>query len=377
MKHPPQSRSFALDFVRGISALVVLLGHLKNALFVDYDQVQARNIFLKSFYFVSGMGHQAVIVFFVLSGYFVGGSVLKSGKNFKFSDYIITRLSRLWTVLIPSLLITALADSSLIIKNPNIFHEQSIIDWHSSPNPLEYSLSFSTALKNILFLQTIKAPTFGTNGPLWSLANEAWYYALFPCLYSCFLKRNTTPQKILFAILSIIIVLFIPRTMLYLFTVWLMGASIHFFRPNTYIKSRAFGILSAIIFLISLILIRFKNTEHQENIAFDIILGVSFTIFCLHLHSNQNTSNQNPIKIVIFHFSEMSFSLYAIHMPLLYLSYHFLSGIKVQPNLQGISLFSAILLILILISWIFWWIFERNTPIIRNKIRTLLQLITK
>ena len=33
---------------------------------------------------------------------------------------------------------------------------------------------------NAFFLQTIVGPTFGSNGPLWSLAYEWWYYVLFP-----------------------------------------------------------------------------------------------------------------------------------------------------------------------------------------------------
>ena len=33
---------------------------------------------------------------------------------------------------------------------------------------------------NIFFLQGIYTPTFGTDGALWSLANEFWYYLLFP-----------------------------------------------------------------------------------------------------------------------------------------------------------------------------------------------------
>jgi hypothetical protein len=33
-------------------------------------------------------------------------------------------------------------------------------------------------LGNFAFLQTICVPIFGTNGPMWSLANEFWYYII-------------------------------------------------------------------------------------------------------------------------------------------------------------------------------------------------------
>jgi len=35
---------------------------------------------------------------------------------------------------------------------------------------------------NVFFLQTITVPVYGSNSPLWSLANEFWYYLLFPLL---------------------------------------------------------------------------------------------------------------------------------------------------------------------------------------------------
>jgi peptidoglycan/LPS O-acetylase OafA/YrhL len=40
-------------------------------------------------------------------------------------------------------------------------------------------LGFSTFVGNLLQLQTIVVSSLGSNGPLWSLANEWWYYVLF------------------------------------------------------------------------------------------------------------------------------------------------------------------------------------------------------
>ena len=66
-------RNLWLDLLRGLSALVVCLGHLRNAILVDGSDLIHPSITLKAFYFITGFGHQAVMVFFVLSGYFVGG----------------------------------------------------------------------------------------------------------------------------------------------------------------------------------------------------------------------------------------------------------------------------------------------------------------
>ena len=42
------------------------------------------------------------------------------------------------------------------------------------------ALTAPVFLGNAAFLQRILVPELGTNGPLWSLANEFWYYLLFP-----------------------------------------------------------------------------------------------------------------------------------------------------------------------------------------------------
>ena len=58
---------------------------------------------LKAFYFLTGLGHQAVIIFFVLSGFFVGGSILKNLENFSFKRYFTTRLTHFgWSSFQPS-----------------------------------------------------------------------------------------------------------------------------------------------------------------------------------------------------------------------------------------------------------------------------------
>jgi peptidoglycan/LPS O-acetylase OafA/YrhL len=62
-----------LHFLRWISALTVLVWHLVVFLFVPYSQLQSPGVLLKMFYWATGFGHQAVLVFFVLSGFLVGG----------------------------------------------------------------------------------------------------------------------------------------------------------------------------------------------------------------------------------------------------------------------------------------------------------------
>ena len=73
-------------------------------MFVDYRASVGLGLVGKAFYFVSNYGHTAVIVFFLLSGYFVGGSVLRQVEagTWSWQRYLTERMSRLWIVLIPA-----------------------------------------------------------------------------------------------------------------------------------------------------------------------------------------------------------------------------------------------------------------------------------
>lgn len=65
--------------MRCIAAFLVVSMHLRAALFVDWQQSESRGMAARLFYSVTSLGSEAVVVFFVLSGFLVGGSLLKGG----------------------------------------------------------------------------------------------------------------------------------------------------------------------------------------------------------------------------------------------------------------------------------------------------------
>jgi peptidoglycan/LPS O-acetylase OafA/YrhL len=101
-----------LDLTRGLAALVVFGGHLRSFLFVPFPQAGPLGWPWKTFYFATGLGHSAVMVFFVLSGFLIGGNVARSVRAGRWSwrDYAVKRMSRLWLVLIPALVLAATFD---------------------------------------------------------------------------------------------------------------------------------------------------------------------------------------------------------------------------------------------------------------------------
>jgi peptidoglycan/LPS O-acetylase OafA/YrhL len=92
-----------LDLARGLAALLVAMGHLRGFVFVDFPTLEHPGLVWSVFYFATGFGHQAVMAFFVLSGFLVGGTVVSRTEagQWSWSDYAITRMTRLWIVLLP------------------------------------------------------------------------------------------------------------------------------------------------------------------------------------------------------------------------------------------------------------------------------------
>ena len=82
-----------LDMVRGVSALAVMVGHIRGLFFLDYRDLASRSPVVTFLYAVTGLGHQAVMVFFVLSGFFIGGGVLASLNNWSWKRYLVDPLA--------------------------------------------------------------------------------------------------------------------------------------------------------------------------------------------------------------------------------------------------------------------------------------------
>src|SRR5258708_2565612 len=102
-----------LDMARGIAALLVCVPHLRVVDFIDYGVLELKPALQdKLFYFLTGQGHNAVMIFFVLSGFFVAGSVAGDFERgtWSWKKFAARRLSRLYVVLVPALLLTLFWD---------------------------------------------------------------------------------------------------------------------------------------------------------------------------------------------------------------------------------------------------------------------------
>src|SRR5688572_25521916 len=67
--------SAILDMLRAASAALVMIGHVRGLFFVPYADVTDKGWVKQALYFITGLGHEAVMVFFVLSGFFISANI--------------------------------------------------------------------------------------------------------------------------------------------------------------------------------------------------------------------------------------------------------------------------------------------------------------
>jgi peptidoglycan/LPS O-acetylase OafA/YrhL len=364
-----------LDMLRGLAALGVVIGHVRGFLIVPYQPSEA--VFNQCFYFITSLGHQCVIAFFALSGFLVGGQVLRELKNgrWSFRNYMLRRLTRLWTVLIPAIVLTWILDTTGTLLKGNEGYQGAYYSLIASgPSPgAPADLSFSTFIANLLFLQTILAPVFGSNGPLWSLANEFWYYIVFPLIFVVFMMPGRSSNYLILASSGLALGFILPIEMMLLGSIWLAGALGHYASGRWSLRLIV-GHPSYVAGSLVTVTICVIVSKVHPGLATDLILGAAFANllpalgFLPHFGTKYYRVADGAAKI--------SYTLYTTHFPLLtFLWLVVLQHAKYQIGVKGLSVMICFVLLALLTGVGMWWFFERNTDYLREKLQILFSSI--
>lgn len=83
--HLGSRASFYFDALRWISAFYVLIFHLRPVLFKGYSSLEEENLIVKAIYTITSLGFEFVMLFFVLSGFLISSSVIRSIQEGKWS----------------------------------------------------------------------------------------------------------------------------------------------------------------------------------------------------------------------------------------------------------------------------------------------------
>ena len=359
-----------LNVSRWISALIVVISHLRNLVFTDYDNVQNKTLLIKSFYFITGFGNQAVVIFFVLSGFLIGGSVLSkiNSGNFSLYAYSIDRLSRIYVVFPLSLLVGLMFDwlGYLYFNETGVYTNN--LHLATANFNISERLGVQTVISNIFMLQNVSTYPLGSNGPLWSLSNEWWYYFYFPLIILSF-KYKILYKRIIAFIGVLFITILMNKSnehgnMLFSFGIWIVGSGLWFIEGT---KIKYLNFYASIVLLFSyLTLSRIANLSYLGVFLNSVILAILFSLTLKSIiQSNQvNEINANVINLNN-EMASFSFSLYVTHLPLsvflmAILSHLGIGRYQMQPNLSTYLIFFTILLVTYIFAYAFSLFTEKN-----------------
>ncbi len=269
---------------------------------------------VKGFYLITGLGHPAVMVFFVLSGYLVAGSAYRShaAGEWSWRNYLISRLSRLWVVLVPCLILTFCLDMIGQYGFGSGFYIGEYPEYWSGPEA-GGQMGITTFIGNIAFVQTILVPAFGSNGPLWSIAYEFWYYVLFPFAMLALLPGRAAKSRILDLIAFGVIALAVGGKIMALFPVWLLGFVAWKLRESAFAILLRGPWIGLPMLLGTMLLMLGLRAVQVEGLLYGYLFGcmvaLSLPVLTGPIFSRQATFAHR--------FSDMSYSLYLSHFPVL------------------------------------------------------------
>jgi peptidoglycan/LPS O-acetylase OafA/YrhL len=314
--------SVHLDLIRGVSALAVMVGHVRGLFFVDFPFLKNKCAACRILYGVTGFGHQAVMIFFVLSGYFIGMSALDSisGQRWSWRMYLVNRLTRLQLVLFPALILGAVWDQiGMRIPQAASFYFGSLYKYYAPSVALRSTVP--VFFGNLFFLQSVISPVFGSNGPLWSLSYEFWYYILFPALALAAASLTRIRNRFLYAGLAALLLWVIgPQISLY-FVIWLAGALVgRLHRTAQFGPARVQTIVSIAAAVIFFGALAWSRTQKVSSDTFaDFMIGLSFALWLYTLIHGAREDVSPAYATAARTLSGFSYTLYLTHFPVLLL----------------------------------------------------------
>ena len=364
-----------LDGIRGLAAFYVMVGHSRWLLWEGYSlgfqQHPEQYNFVEKLlmYFLSAFryGHEAVLLFFVLSGFVIHLRyskmlVLNNQSDFDLSDYFIRRIKRILPPLLLAISLTFVLDSIGLWLQLPIYTQSTLYATINANVTAEHGIS--TLFGNLLFVMKFYVTPFGTNGPLWSLAYEWWFYMLYPILFVV-IRRSFGLATLLVIGLYIFINILPFREelsfqVLSFLPIWWMGVIL----SEIYTGRAKFKFAYLTPFTLLLIVPLATSIQFRLYSVNQIIWGLGFMGLFSLLFSIQERGFSLPLLNRLKPLGDISYSLYVVHMPILVL----MSGLLMSQSMvlpqNMIYIFIGILLSIVL-AILSYHLVEK--PFVRNR----------
>jgi peptidoglycan/LPS O-acetylase OafA/YrhL len=363
-----------LDVLRGPAALLVFVEHWRNLFFKDFPEVVNPGVVMKVFYLLTGAGHQAVMLFFVLSGCVIAHVIygLHGRGKWTWPGYLSARLTRLWIVLIPALVLTGFWDR---IGMWLAAGKQSIYEGAGFGNILNQPVAAVSGsevfLGNVFFLQRILVPTFGSNGPVWSISYEFVYYLAYPLLLGgLVLFRGRLLAGLASVALAAGLLVFAGKSISAGFVIWLFGVAAYFaFKKVPWPTRWAIpGFLGGVLLLVACI-VGSRMGIDLGPLDWEVLIGISCALTVYAGLSAEPTERLTRILRPFHGLSAVSYSVYLLHTPLLVFiaSLLFTSNAdRWDPDLAHLTMAVPIALVVFGYCLLVWFFTEHRTNALRK-----------
>ena len=356
--------SFNLNLARGVSAILVLLYHVKLNVLAPSSNPGPGDRIVDA---LCECGPQAVFWFFVISGYLVGGKALVTlqRRDFDIWRYGSERAARIYAVLVPAIVVGLAFDGIRIAAF-------GLNASAGAETPLSYSPL--TLIGNLFCLQTIFVPVAGSNNPLWSLALEAWYYVIFGAVVWTIGSAGARKSGGVLGVVALVCALGIFRyNLVTLFPIWLFGVAA---RCVAFKSAKSGSLCWA--FAIA-VMLSYPYWHRFGTLAADYAVGLSFATVLIAARSATATPS-GALERVARSLADFSFSLYVLHAPLIHFFLAFCRGSGyVRLDYTGMNLevglaFLLLVSISIMAAYAFSLVTERNTHKVLTFIRSSLRI---
>tara|TARA_R110001583_G_scaffold154316_1_gene305996 strand:+ start:26130 stop:27209 length:1080 start_codon:yes stop_codon:yes gene_type:complete len=334
-----QQHSVYLDLFRFVAAVFVFAAH---ATVYSGGQLWSLGQF----------GHEAVVLFFVLSGFVISLVVLDKKESAFF--YATNRFTRIYSTAIPSLILTAVIFYFGIIADENMF---SAFD-DNNANPLWIVFS------SVVFINQswIATPVF-INLPYWSLGYEVLYYVFFGvAVYSKGYAR--------IILLASVLLVMGPSVALYL-PLWLLGV-VCFIALKKYECSFVFSFVLFLLSIIGCVVFSIGFVQDFINYKAKVFFGFEFYSYLLNpadrfasdyalsvfVAMNIFSASGVTKKLSIFSgvcikyikwLASHTFSIYLYHYPIL-VAFSYIFKSKESPFLNFIACWPVTFMLVVMLS---------------------------
>jgi peptidoglycan/LPS O-acetylase OafA/YrhL len=237
------------------------------------------------------------------------------------------------------------------------------------------ALTWPILAANALFLQTIRlpgmghhpVPTFGSNGALWSLSYEFWYYLAFPLLVFLLARRQSSKMRVLSCLGLLAWGWFVGLNIVLLGLTWLMGTSISFLPAFPARRRWARGL--AIVLAVVLFGTALVESKLLDSLSSDLMLGLAVTaLIWVILHCATAPLPASYVHIAR-RAAHSSYTLYLVHLPMLIFLKAALHLPRAYPGWHAYLVGAGVLVAILFYAQLVYELFEKNTDRVRRWIR--------